>query len=86
MDEIHVISPEAMEKLREVTQKLLRSSFKNRQTGKVLQEVLDSSLTISRDKMNSWIASEAEGALTLSVEGDKILVNGENHNEESDRS
>ena len=70
-----------MEKLREVTQKLLRSSFKNRQTGKVLQEVLDSSLTISRDKMNSWIASEAEGALTLSVEGDRILVNGENRNE-----
>ena len=81
MDEIHVISPEAMEKLREVTQKLLRSSFKNRQTGKVLQEVLDSSLTISRDKMNSWIASEAEGDLTLSVEGDRILVNGENRNE-----
>ena len=71
-----------MEKLREVTQKLLRSSFKNRQTGKVLQEVLDSSLTISRDKMNSWIASEAEGALTLSVEGDRIFVNGENRNEE----
>ena len=71
-----------MEKLREVTQKLLRSSFKNRQTGKVLQEVLDSSLTISRDKMNSWIASEAEGDLTLSVEGDRILVNGENRNEE----
>ena len=70
-----------MEKLREVTQKLLRSSFKNRQTGKVLQEVLDSSLTISRYKMNSWIASEAEGALTLSVEGDRILVNGENRNE-----
>ena len=70
-----------MEKLREVTQKLLRSSFKNRQTGKVLQEVLDSSLTISRDKMNSWIASEAEGDLTLSVEGDRILVNGENRNE-----